>query len=129
MTGKIMTRNYVLKLNKISYKVGDPELFHDITLRKGVSKKLSPKWTGPGNIVHKISEFLFKVRTRKSVVTVNHDRIKLCRDETLPSWMTKAKAESVTNNRGETDLCICEQLGGGGSMIVCGRCTRFTKNV
>ena len=75
--------------------------------------------------VHKISDFLFKVRTRKSVVTENHDRIKLCRDETLPSWMTKAEAESVTNNRGETDLCICEQRGGGGgSMIVCGRCTR-----
>ena len=45
MTGKIMTRNYVLKLNKISYKVGNPMLFLDTTLRKGVSK--SPKWTGP----------------------------------------------------------------------------------
>ena len=130
----LMKRHYDLRLLKRTYKVGDLVYVLDSARKKGVAKKLSPQWKGPGLIVKKITPYLYKVKTRKSADTVNHDRMKICVLDQVPSWLEKARRElcpEVNNddlNAGGPELankevfCFCRKPDDGQLMIQCEKC-------
>ena len=85
----IAKRDYDLKTFTRSYSVGDAVYILDTSTPKGKCSKLRPQWKGPGLIVRKITDNLYKVMLRKKLETINHDRMKLCTDKQLPAWLKK----------------------------------------
>ena len=61
---------------------------------KGKCAKLRPQWKGPGLIVRKITEYLYEVKLRRRLETINHDRMKPCKDRTLPAWLIRERDTS-----------------------------------
>jgi hypothetical protein len=90
-TEKRLKRDYDLKMRSHTYEVGDFVYLLDTATVKGKCRKLSPSWKGPGLIVQKLSDHLYRVRTRKSVMLTNHDRMKKCEDRDVPRWLLKAR--------------------------------------
>jgi transposase InsO family protein len=128
---KTMKRDYDVKVLVRTYKVGDPVYLLDTATTKGTSSKLKAPWKGPGIICEKITDMLFRVLVRDKEFTVNHDRIKLCRDKDLPTWIKryqrnpeslKAKA---SKSQGEELYCLCRRPDSGGFMIQCDLCLEW----
>ena len=117
-------RDYDLRTRLRGYKVGEAVYLLDSATLKGKCKKLSPPWKGPGVIVKCISAYLFRIRLRNAYVVVNHDRIKPCRDISLPAWIKNWKEELV--EEGEEDdgklYCTCRKPWQGRFMIQCDFC-------
>jgi hypothetical protein len=90
-TEKRLKRDYDLKMRSHTYEVGDFVYFLDTATVKGKCRKLSPSWKGPGLIVQKLSDHLYRVRTCKSVMLTNHDRMQKCEDRDVPRWLLKAR--------------------------------------
>ncbi|CAG2252867.1 unnamed protein product [Mytilus edulis] len=84
---------YDLRVVARQYKVGDVIYKLDTASLPGKCKKLNPMWRGPGVILARISPYLYKVKMKKALTTVNHDRLKLCRDRELPAWVNRAIVE------------------------------------
>ena len=84
---------YDLRVVARQYKVGDVVYKLDTASLPGKCKKLNPMWRGPGVILARISPYLYKVKMKKALTTVNHDRLKLCRDRELPVWVNRAIEE------------------------------------
>ena len=130
----LMKRHYDLQLLKRAYKVGDLVCVLDSARKKGIAKKLSPPWKGPGFIGKKITPYLYKVKTRKSADTVNHDRMKICVLDQITSWLETARRElspeanSDGLNAGGTEsgknevFCFCRKPNDGQLMIQCDEC-------
>ncbi len=74
-----MKRDYDVRVLQRSYAVGDVVYVLDTATLKGKCRKLCSPWKGPAVVVERISASLFRLRLRKSVFVVNHDRIKPCR--------------------------------------------------
>ncbi|MEX1347567.1 MAG: RNase H-like domain-containing protein, partial [Desulfobacterales bacterium] len=81
---KRMKRYHDLKVLERNYEVGDPVYLLDTASIKGKCKKLSSPWKGPGVIIKKLSSYVFQVKLKNSVLVINHDRLKPCRDAKLP---------------------------------------------
>lgn len=47
---------------------------------KGKSRKLYPPWKSPGPITKATTPYLYRVKTNNAIFTVNHDKMKPCRD-------------------------------------------------
>ncbi|VDH98113.1 Hypothetical predicted protein [Mytilus galloprovincialis] len=92
---------YDLRVVAHQYKVGDVISKLDTASLPGKCKKLNPMWRGPGVILKRISPYLYKVKMKKALTTVNHDRLKLCRDRELPAWVNRAIVELQNGGRGE----------------------------
>ena len=77
-TSERHTRTYDLKQFQNNYKVGDQLLLYTPALKKGKSKKLSSRWTGPYRILEVLSDVVFQVRLNGQVKDkiVNHNRLK-----------------------------------------------------
>ena len=88
---KVNKRDYDLKTFTRTYSVGEPVYIFDTAVPKGKCAKLRPQWKGPGLIVRKLTDYLFEVLLRKKYETINHDRMKPCRDRKLPLWLMKEK--------------------------------------
>jgi hypothetical protein len=84
-----MKRDYDLKEFTRSYNLGDLVYVLDTATVKGKCRKLSPSWKGPGIILKKLSPRLYRVKTKSSVMVVNHDRLKHCRDRDIPLWLSR----------------------------------------
>jgi hypothetical protein len=131
----IAQRDYDLKTYTQSYSVGDPVYILDTSTPKGKCSKLRPKWKGPGLIVRKITDYLYKVMLRKRLETINHDRMKPCRDKNLPVWLTKQKTilEENTNTvrcpsemtKKKSLFCLCRGPDDGTFMIQCQECREW----
>jgi hypothetical protein len=98
-----MKRDYDLKEFTRSYNLGDFVYVLDTATVKGKCRKLSPSWKGPGIILKKLSPHHYRVKTKSSVMVVNHDRLKHCRDRDIPLWLSRYQekfrstpAETVT---------------------------------
>ena len=59
--------------------------FLDLASVKGKSKKRCPTWRGPAQVIKCLSSYLYRVRFRKVLMVLNHDRLKLCQDRVLPT--------------------------------------------
>ncbi len=109
-----MKRDYDLRLLERNYEVRHSVYLLDTAVLTGKCRKLCPPWKGPGVIVTKLSSYLFRVKLRNATFVVNHDRIKPCKDRTLPQWTRLWK-----NNPGKDDAtargndrvyCPCQGL-------------------
>jgi hypothetical protein len=82
-----MKRGYDVKLYTRAYKVGDPIYLLNFAVTRGTSSKLHTPWKGPGEIVMVLTPYLYRVKFQGVITTVNHDRLKLCKDRNLPTWL------------------------------------------
>ena len=125
-----MKRNYDLKgIRRHKYKKGDVVYLLDTAVLKGKCRKLCKPWKGPAAVLQKISSALFRVQLRKSMLVVNHDTMKPCRDRTLPDWLTKLLersdgAETVAAEDSQL-YCLCRRPWQGRFMIQCDRCDEW----
>ena len=71
-------RTYDLKQFQNNYKVGDKVLLFMPAMKKGRSKKLSSRWTGPYRIVEVLSDVVFRINLNNQVKdkVVHHNRLK-----------------------------------------------------
>jgi transposase InsO family protein len=124
---KRMKKNYDLKILEKSYEVGDAVYLLDTSTEKGKCKKLSPPWKGPAVICEKISSYLFRVKLRNSVFVVNHDRLKPCRDKSLPQWILHYRKSNKTVPVLTDDklYCFCRNKDDGRFMIQCDFCSEW----
>ena len=125
---KRLKRNYDLRLLERNYEVGDIVHILDEISVKGQCRKLRPPWKGPGIIIRKFSAYLFRIVLRSAIMVLNHDRIKLCKDRTLPAWIRQWK----DNPKGEEEIlsagkeyCICRKPWEGRFMIQCDDCDEW----
>ena len=130
-----MKRDYDLKTYTRVYEVSDLVYILDTATIKGQCKKLGPPWKGPGIIITKFTPYLYRVKLKNAVFTLNHDRLKPCRDRRLPDWLDHFR-DSFREilDRGETDdsggthqpvYCICRKPDRGDLMIQCDFCTEW----
>ena len=124
---KRMKRDYDLRILQRPYKEGDMIYLLDTATIKGKCKKLSSPWKGPAIVIKKISDSLFRVKLRKSIFVVNHDRMKPCKDRDVPNWITQWLANPVQDesNMGTETYCICKQPWQGRFMIQCDTCNEW----
>ncbi len=128
---KVMKRDYDLRVCSRTYDVGDAVYVLNTASKKGLSSKLSIQWNGPGVVLRKITPYLYKVQLKKTVATVNHDRMKYCREVPLPVWLQRART-NIASEETPLDLsheasgtklyCICKQPDDGQFMIQCDSC-------
>ena len=71
-------RTYDLKQFQNNYKVGNQVLLYTPAVKKGKSKTLSSRWTGPYRIIEVLSDVVFRVRLSGQVKDkiVHHNRLK-----------------------------------------------------
>ena len=86
---KHMKKNYDLKIRLRPYAEGGIVYLLDTAVSKGQSRNLSSAWKGPAMIIKKLSSYIYRVKLHKSVFVVNHDRLILCMDRTLPNLITQ----------------------------------------
>lgn len=124
-----MKRDYDVRVLQRSYAVGDVVYVLDTATLKGKCRKLCSPWKGPAVVVERISASLFRLRLRKSVFVVNHDRIKPCRDRKVPAWVQKwlENPEGATQVQvsDETQYCLCRKPWQGRFMIQCDGCDEW----
>ena len=123
-TQAIMKRNYDIKTLVHSYEEGDIVYVLDTASIKGRCRKLSPTWKGPGIIVEKLTDYTFKIKLRGKITTMNHDRIKLCKDRHVPEWIQKFKRGMANSVTGGT-YCVCRGPDTGSFMIQCNECREW----
>ena len=122
---RVMKKDYDLRVLKRTFVVGECVYVLQAAV-KGRSKKLAPKWKGPGVVMKKLTPYLYKVKLRGSVNTFNPDRIKKCVLKVTPPWVEQAR-EEATNEGNEgaphTEVyCICGGPDDRGLMIQCDQC-------
>jgi hypothetical protein len=102
-TEERLKRDYDLKVRSYAYKVGDIVYILDTTTVKRKCRKLSPSWKGPGLVIQKLSDHLYRVRTCKTVMFTNHDRMEKCEDRDVSRWLLKAcESQDMENARNQT---------------------------
>ena len=125
-------RDYDLKAFTRSYSIGEAVYVLDTAVPKGKCAKLRPQWKGPGLIVRKVTAFLYEVLLRRKVETINHDRLKPCKDRNLPKWLQKQRQDldkgisKYTPDKTQDGLyCLCRGPDTGRFMIQCGECLEW----
>lgn len=118
---KNMKRDYDIRIHESQYKEGDCVYILEKATKKGQNPKLQPIWKGPGFIMTRLSPYVYRVRLEKTVMVVNHDRIKMCTDKDFPRWLKEAKAKTAT----EEMFCVCNGPDTGSLMIYCDFCFRW----
>ena len=127
-TTKRMKREYDLRILERNYEVGDVVHILDTASVKGQCKKFRPPWRGPGIIVKKFSTYWFRVKLRNAIMVLNHDRIKLCKDRTLPAWIRQWKENPQTDEEilsSGKEYCTCRKRWKGRFMIQCDDCDEW----
>ena len=116
-----MKRDYDLKAHKIAFNKGDPVYVINKTVTRGLAPKLNPVWSGPHIIIEVITPWTYRIKcNNRSTMVVNHDRLKFCRDQELPRWITKNREEIAAGL--DTSYCICGMPYSGTLMIQCDSC-------
>ena len=71
-------RQYDIRSNINSYRQGDKVFVFDPSKKKGMSPKLQCRWSGPFEVVEKLSDLLYRVKFTNKVKVIHHDRLKPC---------------------------------------------------
>ena len=122
---KRMKKSYDLRQLVYNYKVGDVVYLLEKAVSKGKCKKLCPPWKGPGVVIEKLSESLFRVKIGNAVSVVNHDRMKKCKDRDLPEWIKRLREspeaiqDALKSAKGDRNAlyCLCRKPDDGKIMI------------
>jgi transposase InsO family protein len=121
-----MKRDYDVKVFEKQYKVGDPVYILDTATIKGKCRKLMSPWKGPGVISKKITPYVYQVKLRNSVIVINHDRIKPCKNAKLPAWINNWKPDDSDDEEDDdTPYCVCREPYYGRFMIQCDICDEW----
>ena len=124
-----MKRNYDLHILLRPYAEGGVIYLLDTASVKGKSRKLLAPWKGPALIVKKLSAYLYRVKLRNAVFSVNHDRMMPCKDRKVPEWITKYKNKGEVDDQDEeddqTEYCVCKKPYSGRFMIQCDYCDEW----
>ena len=120
-----MKRDYDLRANAKQYEVGSVVYVLDDHPVPGKCKKLRPVWKGPAIVTRKLSDYVYEIKLRQKLVTMHHDRMKLCSDRQLPKWVQKHR-ENPTSALLQNDVfCICRGPDKGDFMIQCDECREW----
>ena len=126
-----MKRDHDLKTFTRAYKVGDAVYVLDTAAVKGKCRKLCPTWKGPGVVTRKLSDYVYEIRLRQKLVTINNHRLKLCNDRKLPVLVTNYRERFGTKGDQSGSLactnqyCICRGPDDGTFMIQCDECREW----
>ena len=123
-TQALMKRDYDIRTNMRSFKEGDVVYVLNTASVKAKCKKLTPTWKGPGVITRKITDYTYKILIRGKENTHNHDRIKLCNDTKIPTWILKYK-EGKSKSVNSSSFCLCGGPDTGSFMIQCNECLEW----
>lgn len=86
---KSMKRDYDLHIRERQYKVGDL-----VYWRRNAGKKVESVWLGPGVVIAMKSDTIYEVRTRRDVLILHHDKLKICQARELPKWIRDYQART-----------------------------------
>ncbi|VDH94350.1 Hypothetical predicted protein [Mytilus galloprovincialis] len=125
-----MKRDYDVRILEREYKIGDLVYVLDTAKIKGRAKKLDPPWKGPGLVCEKLSSYVYKIKLQKSVLTINHDRLKPCKDREVPPWLKQCQhrlqdGEDVTKATNPDLYCLCRKPDDELFMIQCDFCNEW----
>ena len=84
-------KTYDLKLCSRSYEVGDIVYKLESACKPGQSRKLNKVWSGPYLVIKALSPVLFKIKGRRKEWVTHHDRLKPCKDRSIPFWMRRMR--------------------------------------
>ena len=90
-------KDYDVNINYRTCKVGDVVLKIDTARKIGISPKLKSPWKGPYIMLEVKSPVLYRIKNRKTIEVVHHDRLKLCNDREFPMWLWKLRSD-ITNS-------------------------------
>ncbi|CAG2204197.1 unnamed protein product [Mytilus edulis] len=83
-------RDYDLRVVEHKYQPGDLVYKADSTTKVGQSRKLKSPWCGPFLVVSSRPP-LYTIRGRKGDSVVHHDKLKLCNDRDIPTWIKRLR--------------------------------------
>ncbi len=86
-------KTYDLRLAQKTYDRGDLVWVVDSSTKIGRSSKLHPPWKGPVLITSVLSPVLYEVEDRKGRHVLHHDKLKPCRDRSIPLWLRRKQHE------------------------------------
>ena len=86
-------KNYDVNINYRTYKVRDMVLKVDTARKIGISPTLKSPWKGPYIVLEVKSPVLYRIKNRKTIEIVHHDRLKLCNDREFPKWLRKLHSD------------------------------------
>nr|KAG5699813.1 hypothetical protein BaRGS_013533 [Batillaria attramentaria] len=130
---------YDLRASHTSYEVGDIVSEINSAAKVGESRKLAPIWKGPYLVTDVVSPILVRVKGRSRERIVHTDRLRLCRDRTLPLWLRRERNRLLRDADGQDvecdprgsnqptapTLCVCDQPDDGRLMIACDSCNEW----
>ena len=82
-------KDYDLRVNERAFEVGDLVYRLDSSTKVG-AKALKPVWKGP-YIVTQANPPLYRLQNQRHDGVWHHDRLKLCRDRTIPLWIRRQR--------------------------------------
>jgi hypothetical protein len=117
-------------LKKNEYTPEDYAYIQGTVTRKESNKKLNPPWKGPGIVVQRITSYVYKVKMEKTVIFINHDRMKRCNDRKVPVWLKRAHnrlnaGESILDIESDNVWCLCRKGDNEKFMIQCDLCDEW----
>ena len=80
-------KTYDIKQFQRAFQRGDLVYKVNSATKIGVSKKLSPIFTGPYLVIDVLSPALYRVEDRKRTWVVHHDKLLSCQDRSVPFWI------------------------------------------
>ena len=78
-----MKQDYDLKTYFQAYEEGGFVYILDTATVKGKCRKLSSSRKGTGIVIKKLSPYLYRVKTKATVMVASHDRLKKCADKEI----------------------------------------------
>ena len=96
-------RDYDLNSKQSSYEAGDLVYEINSASKVGVCQKLEKIWKGPLLVRKVLSPLLYVVKGQRKERVVHHDRLKICRDRVIPTWMLRMRNEFFRKEQQEEE--------------------------
>ena len=82
-------------------------------------------------VLAKLYSYMYKVKLQKMIITINHDRLKLCKDRDIPSWLSRCQhrlreGENIILSVDRNLHCLCRKPDDGQFMIQCDYCDEWS---
>ena len=88
-TQAVMKKDYDIRTYERAYQVGYVVYVLDTSSTKGKCRKMKSPWKGPGVVTRRLIDYVYEIKLRRKLVSINHDRLKLCTDKQLPMWIQR----------------------------------------
>jgi transposase InsO family protein len=141
-------KEYDLRTVSQKFNVGDLVYLANSATKVGQCKKLSSVWLGPYLVIEVLSPVLMRVASPRREWVVHHDRLRPCREVTLPPWLRRRRnlvlsqpqdtssSEPQTSSIGSSDpddsedsdeplFCLCRGPDDGTLMVACDQCEEW----